>query len=81
MNSNLKLTPREEETKELLLKGYTNKEIANKLIVSEHTAKAHVSSILHKLGAKNRFDIFVQEIEKHKSINQSCEKGVSYDNK
>lgn len=81
MKNNFKLSPREQQTKELILKGYTNKEIATELIVSEHTAKAHVCNILYKLDVKNRFGIFVQEIEKLKSIIQSLEKGVSYDNK
>lgn len=48
------LTPRETEVMELLKSGYTNKEIANKLHVSPHTAKAHVAEILRKFGVKNR---------------------------
>ncbi len=48
------LTTREQEVLDLMSKGYTNKEIAEKLIISSHTAKAHVSSIMHKIGAANR---------------------------
>ena len=47
-------TNRELEVLQYLIKGYTNKEISEELIISEHTAKAHVCSILHKLNAKNR---------------------------
>lgn len=48
------LTPRENEVLELLKLGLTNKEIAETINVSSHTAKAHVASILRKLHAKNR---------------------------
>jgi DNA-binding NarL/FixJ family response regulator len=48
------LTPRETEVLKLLAQGKTNKEIAQALVVTERTAKFHVSSILDKLGAGNR---------------------------
>jgi DNA-binding NarL/FixJ family response regulator len=48
------LTDREREVLSLLAVGATNKEIAAKLVISERTAKFHVSSILGKLGAGNR---------------------------
>jgi DNA-binding NarL/FixJ family response regulator len=48
------LTEREREVLALLAIGATNKEIAQKLVISERTAKFHVSSILGKLGAGNR---------------------------
>jgi DNA-binding NarL/FixJ family response regulator len=38
----------------LLAQGLLNKEIADRLSISERTAKFHVSSILGKLGAGNR---------------------------
>ena len=34
--------------------GLTNKQIADRLIVSDGTAKFHVTSLLNKLGADNR---------------------------
>jgi two-component system, NarL family, response regulator LiaR len=48
------LTGRETEVLELLARGQANKQIATSLYVSEKTVKAHVSSILMKLGVKSR---------------------------
>ena len=48
------LTPRESKVLEMLASGLTNKEIAARLAISEHTAKFHVASILGKLGAGTR---------------------------
>ena len=48
------LTPREMETLEMLAEGLSNKQIAARLYISEHTAKFHVNSILGKLGAGTR---------------------------
>jgi len=48
------LTPREREVLALMIEGMTNPEIAERLVVSRATAKAHVSNILSKLGVSNR---------------------------
>jgi two-component system, NarL family, response regulator LiaR len=48
------LTEREQEVLLLLAQGMPNKEIATRLVISERTAKFHVSSIISKLGATNR---------------------------
>lgn len=48
------LTERELEVLTLLAQGMPNKEIAAHLVISERTAKFHVSSIMGKLGATNR---------------------------
>ncbi len=49
-----KLTDREEEILELLVAGLPNKEIAQKLALSEGTVKNHISAILAKLHANDR---------------------------
>ena len=48
------LTPREMEILEMLAEGLSNKQIAGRLNISEHTGKFHVNSILGKLGAGTR---------------------------
>lgn len=48
------LTPRETEILKLLAQGHSNKHIARETKVEERTVKAHVSSILAKLGLSSR---------------------------
>ena len=48
------LTPREHEVLALMVEGLSNPQIAERLVVSRSTAKAHVSNILSKLGVSNR---------------------------
>jgi NarL family two-component system response regulator LiaR len=50
----LSITPRELEILELIAKGLSNREIAEKLFVSENTVKTHSSRLFDKLNAKRR---------------------------
>jgi len=50
----LSITPRELEILQLIAKGMSNREIAEKLFVSENTVKTHSSRIFDKLGARRR---------------------------
>jgi DNA-binding NarL/FixJ family response regulator len=54
------LTPREVEVLRLMGDGFVNKEIADRLGISEHTAKFHVASILGKLQASSRTEAVAQ---------------------
>lgn len=54
------LTPREHEVLILLGEGLSNRRIARRLGVSEHTAKFHVAEVLARLGARNRTDAVVR---------------------
>jgi DNA-binding NarL/FixJ family response regulator/tetratricopeptide (TPR) repeat protein len=54
LETTLGLTPREAEVLTLVAGGYTNREIADKLVISVKTAGVHVSHILRKLDVPNR---------------------------
>lgn len=48
------LSEREQDVLQLVTRGYTNKEMAEELIVSAETIKTHMTNILSKLQAKDR---------------------------
>jgi ATP/maltotriose-dependent transcriptional regulator MalT len=48
------VTPREREVLGLLAEGLTNRQIAGRLVVSEHTVHRHVTNILRKLNLPSR---------------------------
>jgi two-component system response regulator DesR len=50
------LTEREREVLDLIARGSTNREIAQRLYLSPHTVKEHTSVLYRKLGARNRAD-------------------------
>jgi len=61
------LTEREREVLTLIARGYTNKQIADALTVTEKTARNHVSHILEKLGLSRRSEAAVFAVE-HKLV-------------
>ncbi len=54
------LTDREREVLQLMAEGLSNKTIAYRLEISEHTVKFHVNGIMRKLGAQSRTDAVVR---------------------
>ena len=56
------LTPRELETLEMMAEGLSNKQIAYRLGISDHTAKFHVNSIFAKLEAGTRTEAVMRGI-------------------
>lgn len=59
------LTTREREILALVVKGKNNMEIAKDLIISPHTAKAHVCNIMHKLNVEDRTQAAVKAIQEN----------------
>jgi DNA-binding CsgD family transcriptional regulator len=51
------LSKREAEVAELVADGLTNKQIAARLFISEHTVDSHIRNILNKLGFNSRAQI------------------------
>ena len=64
VNSQMKLTRREEEVLSGLMKSLANKEIAANLNLSERTVKFHVSSLLAKFRVRGRMEL-VREATRH----------------
>jgi DNA-binding NarL/FixJ family response regulator len=56
------LTPREREVLALVATGQTNRQIAERLVISEKTAAVHVSNILQKLGVRRRVEAAVLSV-------------------
>lgn len=62
-----KLTKRELEVLSLISKGLTDKEIADKLFISERTVNGHRANLISKTGSKNTVNLLIYAI-KHKLI-------------
>jgi DNA-binding NarL/FixJ family response regulator len=58
------LTAREQEVLRLVAKGYTYREIAERLFISVRTAQNHVQNILTKLQLRRRYDLMRYAIER-----------------
>jgi two-component system nitrate/nitrite response regulator NarL len=57
------LTARERQVIALILDGYTNKDLARKLEISENTAKHHLTNIFNKLGVSNRLELVLFAVD------------------
>jgi ATP/maltotriose-dependent transcriptional regulator MalT len=62
------LTPREREVLALLTRGYTNRQIAETLIVGVRTAETHVERILRKLNLANRTEALLWATGRAQSV-------------
>jgi DNA-binding CsgD family transcriptional regulator len=56
------LTPREREVVTLVVRGMSNRQIAEALVISEATAVRHISNVLAKLGMASRAQIAVWSV-------------------
>jgi predicted ATPase/DNA-binding CsgD family transcriptional regulator len=66
------LSPREREVALLVAEGCTNREIAEQLVISEGTARVHVSHILDRLGLRSRAQLAVWVVETGLHANSSA---------
>jgi DNA-binding NarL/FixJ family response regulator len=51
------LTAREQEVVKLVAEGYTNRQIAHQLVISEKTVERHRANVLEKLGMRDRVEL------------------------
>jgi DNA-binding NarL/FixJ family response regulator len=65
------LTPREREVLALIADGRSNQQIATALVVSERTARTHVSNILAKLGVASRTQAALWAVREGKASGNS----------
>jgi DNA-binding NarL/FixJ family response regulator len=61
---NLDLSPREREVLSLMVRGESNKGIANELGITEATVKCHVSVILQRLGVNDRTQAVIAALQR-----------------
>jgi len=57
------LSPREQEVLEAVVKGLSNKEIAEQLFITETTVKLHISNVYRKLGVKSRSQAILHAVK------------------
>jgi DNA-binding NarL/FixJ family response regulator len=57
------LTPRQQQVARLTVRGYTNRQIADALVVSPETVKTHVRHILEKFDAASKADLRVRLLD------------------
>jgi DNA-binding NarL/FixJ family response regulator len=60
------ITKRQYEVLQLLAKGYSNKQIASSLFLTEHTVKAHISALFSSFQANNRTECV--QLARHRGI-------------
>jgi DNA-binding NarL/FixJ family response regulator len=66
-DSSSELTPREQEILQLIAQGSSNREIAQKLYISEKTVKNHITNLLARLGLRDRTQAAIYFHERHTS--------------
>ena len=66
------LTPREDEVARMVASGYANKEIGDRLRISEQTVKNHLQSIFRKLALSNRVELTIHLTAKSRKVRRSA---------
>lgn len=67
----VRLTKREKDVLDLLVKGNTNKEMADCMFISEKTVKNHLTSIFRKLGVKDRTQAAVYALKNNIVVDET----------
>lgn len=68
--NSLAISPREKEILHLLAEGYSSKEIADKLVISQSTVHTHRTNIMSKLGLSSRREL-IQYAREHGLVGES----------
>lgn len=64
-NTTVRLTNKEKEIVNLISQGFTNKEIAKKIHISEPTVKTHLNRVFRKLDIRNRAQLVTYAVKNH----------------
>jgi len=59
------LSDRQKQVVQLAVQGYSNREIGQKLFISDQTVKNHLHNIFHKLGVSDRLELALYAIHHH----------------
>lgn len=73
----IRLSVREEQIVRLLLRGKTNKEIANQLAISEKTVKHYMTLLMQKLNVRNRIEVVLAAQKLDNGVGQKSEHWVN----
>ncbi|HAB99251.1 MAG TPA: hypothetical protein DCE71_05465 [Parachlamydiales bacterium] len=57
------LSKRELEVLRFIVKGYSNREIGDKLFISEVTVRNHLNTIMKKMNVKSRYKLIIPAIQ------------------
>ncbi|MBI4699377.1 MAG: response regulator transcription factor, partial [Nitrospirae bacterium] len=60
VKSHEKLTSRESDITHLIVRGLSNKEIADRLLISEKTVKSHITRVFIKMGVDSRVKLTIK---------------------
>jgi two-component system, NarL family, nitrate/nitrite response regulator NarL len=72
------LSDREKEVVQLVVQGFRNREIGEKLFISEQTVKNHLHNIFDKLGVSDRLELALYAIH-HKLVDQALPNKERFD--
>ncbi|CAL9480705.1 LuxR C-terminal-related transcriptional regulator [Streptomyces sp. Tu 3180] len=67
-----RLTDREREVLRHLAKGETNRVLARQLGIAERTVRAHVTSVVRKLGVGSRFEASLVAFQNYESLGEKA---------